>query len=79
VSSSVRLEPDRPRIQAQEERGAKPESASQVLLVVSGQAWLSLDGTDLVLGRGEAIRLRPRGGKVVISSLGSQPLVCEIV
>jgi hypothetical protein len=49
------------------------------LRVRSGQAWITLDGRDVVLKRCEEIALEPRHDAAVVSALGRGPLVIELL
>lgn len=51
---------------------------SQVLHIVSGTAWVTMDGEDIVLGEGEEIRLSHGKYGAVISTANHEPLVYEI-
>lgn len=51
---------------------------SQVLRVVSGQAWITMDGEDFVLSEGEELRLSHGKYDAVVSATGHDPLVYEI-
>jgi hypothetical protein len=54
-----------------------PET-SQEIRVKSGSAWISWDGEDIVLGRGESLSLLPRKDAAVVSAVGHWPLVLEV-
>jgi hypothetical protein len=54
------------------------QRASQVIRVVSGCAWITLDGDDIVLCGGQAIRLVPGKHPAVISGPSDHPVVYEI-
>jgi hypothetical protein len=50
----------------------------RILRVVSGYAWVTADGSDVILASSEAVLL-PRGKHpAVVSALGDRPLVYEI-
>jgi hypothetical protein len=49
------------------------------LRVRSGRAWVTMNGRDLVLKRGEEIALEKRRDAVVVSSLGQVPVVVELL
>ena len=51
---------------------------SQVLHVVSGTAWVTMDGKDIILNEGEEVRLSRGKYDALISSPDRQPLVYEI-
>lgn len=50
---------------------------SQLLRVVSGTAWVSMDGKDLILNPGEELKLSRGEYKAVVSATGNEPLVYE--
>lgn len=50
---------------------------SQVLRVVSGNAWVTIDGEDVVLKAGEELKLSRGKHDAVVSPAGSEPLVYE--
>ena len=50
---------------------------SQVLRVVSGAAWVTMDGEDIVLEPGEELKLSRGKYKAVVSPAGNDPLVYE--
>jgi len=50
---------------------------SQVLRVVSGRAWISMDGEDILLNEGEELKLSHGADKAVVGPADSQPLVYE--
>ncbi len=47
--------------------------------VRSGRAWVTANGSDLVLKRGEEIALEVRPDTAVVSALGHAPLVIELL
>ena len=49
------------------------------LRIRSGQAWVTLNGYDLVLKRGEEVALEMRHDAAVVSPLGHVPLVIELL
>ena len=49
------------------------------LRVRSGRAWITLDGCDLVLKRGEEVALEMHHDAAVVSPLGHAPLVIELL
>jgi len=51
----------------------------QGLRVRSGQAWVTLQGRDLVLKRGDEIALAGRHDAAVISAVGHTPLIIELL
>ncbi len=54
------------------------QRASQVIRVVSGCAWITLDGDDIVLCSGQAVRLVPGKHPAVISGPSDYPVIYEI-
>ncbi len=54
------------------------EHQTQVIQVLSGCAWVTLNGEDQVIRQGENLMIEHSREKIVISSLGSRPLVFEI-
>ena len=50
---------------------------SQVLRVVSGSAWVTMDGEDVVLKPGDEIKLSRGKYDAVVSATGDGPLVYE--
>jgi hypothetical protein len=49
------------------------------LRVRSGRAWITLNGRDHVLKRGEEIALQTKGDYAVVSSAGRTPVVIELL
>ena len=49
------------------------------LRVRSGRAWVTVNGRDLVLKRGEEVALEMRHDAAVVSPLGYAPLVIELL
>ncbi len=49
------------------------------LRIRSGRAWVTVDGRDLTLVRGQEVGLVPRAGKAVVSTLGEMPVVVELL
>ena len=49
------------------------------LRVRSGRAWVTLNGNDLVLKRGQEIVLEAKDDFAVVSALGCVPLVIELL
>jgi hypothetical protein len=49
------------------------------LRVRSGQAWVTVDGSDLMLRRGQEAGLERGAHKAVVSTLGALPAVVELV
>lgn len=52
--------------------------ANQRIQIVSGCAWLTLAGQDIILPRGEKISVDPAKDFALISALGQTPLIFEI-
>ena len=50
---------------------------SQVLRIVSGTAWVSIDGEDMVLSSGEELKLSHGRHQAVVSATGDEPLVYQ--
>ncbi len=50
---------------------------SQVMRIVSGTAWVSMDGEDIILNPGEELKLSHGKHKAVVSPAGNEPLVYE--
>ena len=50
---------------------------SQVLRIVSGTAWISMDGEDVVLKPGEEFKLSHGKYKALVSPATDEPLVYE--
>jgi quercetin dioxygenase-like cupin family protein len=55
------------------------ERTGQTLCVLSGCAWITVDGLDLIVLAGEKIVLEPGIDPAVISALESQPLVYRLI
>ncbi len=49
------------------------------LRVRSGRAWVTINGRDLVLKRGDEVTLEGRHDAAVVSPLGHAPLVIELL
>jgi hypothetical protein len=52
---------------------------SRELRVVTGRAWVTHAGQDVVLGRGEAASVAPGRDLAVLSALGRWPLIVEVL
>lgn len=50
---------------------------SQVLRIVSGMAWVSMDGEDLILNPGEELKLSHGKYNAVVSPANNEPLIYE--
>jgi mannose-6-phosphate isomerase-like protein (cupin superfamily) len=50
---------------------------SQVLRVISGKAWVTMDGEDVVLKPGDELKLSRGKYDAVVSATGDEPLVYE--
>ncbi len=55
------------------------ESNYRGLRVRSGRAWVTVNGRDLVLKRGDEVTLEGRHDAAVVSPLGHAPLVIELL
>jgi hypothetical protein len=53
-------------------------STRGTLRVLSGTAWVSLEGKDVLLGRNEIIDIARRSDSPVVSGLGREPLLFEV-
>ena len=51
---------------------------SQTLHVVSGTAWISMDGMDIFVKQGQDLRLSRGKYQAVVSNLGNEPVIYEI-
>jgi hypothetical protein len=54
-------------------------AASQAVQVVSGLAWLTMAGEDILLKSGQKLWLVANKDLVLISALGQSPLVLEVM
>jgi hypothetical protein len=50
---------------------------SQLLRIVSGTAWVSMEGEDLILKPGEELKLSYCKDSAIVSATGNEPLVYE--
>ena len=50
---------------------------SQVLRIVSGTAWVSMEGEDILLKPGEEFKLSHGKQNALVSPMGTEPLVYE--
>ncbi|MBZ0287922.1 MAG: DUF2917 domain-containing protein [Anaerolineae bacterium] len=50
---------------------------SQVLRIVSGSAWVSMEGEDIVLNPGDELKLSHGRHEAVVSPVGHEPLIYE--
>jgi mannose-6-phosphate isomerase-like protein (cupin superfamily) len=50
---------------------------SQVLRIVSGTAWVSIDGEDVILNPGDELKLSHGKHKALVSSAHNEPLIYE--
>jgi hypothetical protein len=48
------------------------------LRVVSGKAWVTFDGRDIVMNRGERTVLGEHGHPALVSALGRKPVILEV-
>jgi hypothetical protein len=54
------------------------QGAMQTLYVVSGRAWITLDGEDIFLSAGQQMTLPRSKYAIVVSAFKRRELVCEI-
>jgi hypothetical protein len=54
-------------------------SAYQELLILSGIAWLTVAGQDIILTTGEKVSLDSNQGLAILSTLGDKPLILEVI
>ena len=54
------------------------EPQEQIIWVLSGWAWITLDGADQIVREGEDMLVKPGKDEAIISSLHSASLVFEI-
>lgn len=52
--------------------------AGQRLEIISGVAWVAVNGRDIILASGEILHLPSRKDTALISALGHQPLILEV-
>jgi mannose-6-phosphate isomerase-like protein (cupin superfamily) len=50
---------------------------SQVMRIVSGTAWVSIDGEDVILSPGDELKLSHGKHKALVSPASDEPLVYE--
>ncbi len=55
------------------------QGAMQTLYVVSGRAWITLDGKDIFLSAGQRMTIPRSKYAVVISAMKRREVVCEII
>jgi hypothetical protein len=53
-------------------------ASGQGLEVISGVAWVTVNGRDIFLASGERLYLPSRGDAVLISALGRQSMILEV-
>jgi hypothetical protein len=51
---------------------------AQFLRVISGEAWVTIDGEDIILSDDEKMTLEPRKSRAVITAVGENSLVYEV-
>ena len=51
---------------------------SQVIHIVSGTAWVTMDGKDVILTEGEELRLSRGKYDAIVSTANNEPLVYEV-
>jgi DUF2917 family protein len=66
------------QIRLQENEVFSLQGAMQTLYVVSGRAWITLDGNDVFLSAGQQMTLPRTKYAVVVSAIKRRELVCEI-
>jgi hypothetical protein len=54
-------------------------SAYQELHILSGSAWLTVEGQDIILTTGEKVSLDSHQGLAILSTLGDKPLILEVM
>ncbi len=50
---------------------------SQVLRIVAGKAWISMEGNDILLEAGQELKLSHGNHQALISPIGEEPMVYE--
>jgi hypothetical protein len=53
-------------------------NVAQLIRVVSGSAWITLNGEDIIVNRGEEVRITPSEHPPVISGVNGRSVVYEI-
>jgi hypothetical protein len=53
-------------------------SGSKELHVLSGKAWITVAGEDIILNSGEKASLASNQGFAILSALGNMPLILEV-
>jgi hypothetical protein len=53
-------------------------ASGQKLQIISGVAWVTVNGHDIFLASGERLRLPSRGDAALISALGRQSIILEV-
>jgi hypothetical protein len=54
-------------------------SGSKELHVLSGKAWITVAGEDIILNSGEKASLASNQGFAILSALGNMPLILEVL
>jgi hypothetical protein len=54
-------------------------SGSKELHVLSGKAWITVAGEDIILNDGEKASLASNQGFAILSALGNMPLILEVL
>jgi glyoxylate utilization-related uncharacterized protein len=67
------------QIRLREDEVFSLQGAMQTLYIVSGRAWVTLDGKDVFLNAGQQITLPRSKYAVVISAIKRREVVCEIM
>ncbi|MBZ0317238.1 MAG: hypothetical protein K8L91_12520 [Anaerolineae bacterium] len=50
----------------------------QTLVVLNGSAWVSFDGADFILRRGESVTLNTSPLSACVSAVGDKPVMLEV-
>ena len=54
------------------------DTAAQVVRIVSGSAWITYNGQDMVLRKGRNVYLPPTSMPSLMSAIGHNPVVFEV-
>jgi hypothetical protein len=58
--------------------GHKAQFLRVISRVISGEAWVTIDGDDIILSGDEKMTLEPRKSRAVITAVGENSLVYEV-